>query len=84
MRNTLPLHFRSQPSAPTTVTTPPPQHPVPTIRFTSATPSMVANSSSFDASTSFTSSAAPFASSPLAPKVSKQDSEVPRKRLVPK
>ncbi|KAH8096901.1 hypothetical protein BXZ70DRAFT_895536 [Cristinia sonorae] len=82
MRNTLPLHFRSQSPAPTAATPPHQQH-VPTIRLISATPSMVASSSSFDASTSF-SAVAPFASSTLAPKRLDNDAEVPRKRLVPK
>ena len=45
---------------------------------------MVANSSTFDASASF-STVAPVASSPLAPKSSSSnDAHVPRKRLVPK
>lgn len=85
MRNTLPLHFRSQQPAPnaSNVATPPHQPHVPTIRFISATPSMVADSSSLDASTSF-AAVAPFASSPIAPKLSNKDSEAPRKRLVPK
>ncbi|EED82544.1 predicted protein [Postia placenta Mad-698-R] len=55
----------------------PPQH-VPTIRLISATPS--ATGSAADASTSL-SAIAPFASSPLAPRV---DSPASRKRLIPK
>ena len=87
MRNTLPL--LSRPPAPhssralSPLPSDTPSHPVPTIRLISATPS--AAGSAGDASTSFASSSyasiAPFASSPLAPKV---DSDAPRKRIVPK
>lgn len=76
MRNTLPLLSRAPtPSSSSSAT--PPQH-VPTIRLISATPS--ATGSASDASTSF-SAVAPFASSPLAPR---PDSQLPRKRVVPK
>ncbi|OCH91742.1 hypothetical protein OBBRIDRAFT_833966 [Obba rivulosa] len=77
----MPLLSRAQPLGPSSSPVhlaASPSQTMPTIRLISATPSGTGFAS--DASTSF-SSVAPFASSPLAPKV---DSEAPRKRLVPK